>query len=295
MSGWIINIDGDRPNNWEIAKHNSVWATPKQFGISAGDDLFFWETKGGGLMAHAVASEDARPVSELEGVPWPDHAERHYVSRFDLAAISETSSPITRSWKVLQEWGEFSALPNRSVLQLDSQRAIERLRTLMLREVAMAIPPDVVREVEVIRKTIDARRFIERAVVERRGQSRFRHALLNAYSARCCISRCDAEAALEAAHITPYLGDHTNTLTNGLLLRADLHTLFDLYELTIDASTRRVHLSAALKVSQYSTFDGGRVVAPKQHDASPSSAQLMLHNQEFESRHNLTRLASPGA
>lgn len=32
---------------------------------------------------------------------------------------------------------------------------------------------------------------------------------------------------LEAAHVTPYLGPETNDITNGLLLRADLHTLLD--------------------------------------------------------------------
>jgi hypothetical protein len=74
----------------------------------------------------------------------------------------------------------------------------------------------------------DGRRKIERLVVLRQGQKAFREALLSAYQGRCAISGCDVEQVLEAAHIMPYLGEHTNFVTNGLLLRADLHTLFDL-------------------------------------------------------------------
>ncbi|MEH1887220.1 MULTISPECIES: HNH endonuclease signature motif containing protein [unclassified Nostoc] len=41
------------------------------------------------------------------------------------------------------------------------------------------------------------------------------------------ITNFDAEVALEAAHIIPYSETENNHPSNGLLLRADLHTLFD--------------------------------------------------------------------
>ncbi|MEI8410602.1 MULTISPECIES: HNH endonuclease [unclassified Kribbella] len=291
MSGWIINVDGKRRHNWQIAKDHAVWATTKRFPISAGDDLFFWETDGGGLIAHAVAREDARPVSDVEGVPWPDHAERHYRSRFDLVRISEVTTAVTRSWPTLQELGEFSGLPNRSVLRIDNERGIQRLRSLVLRDAATGISPEIINEVEDQREAIssdlDARRFVERSVVERQGQPQFRRELLRAYGARCCISGCDAEPALEAAHIVPYRGDHTNTLANGLLLRADLHTLLDLFELTIDASTRRVHLSPTLKKSQYSEFDNIQLLKPTPQNAAPRPDVLEVHNREFKRRQHL--------
>ncbi|MBE2321408.1 HNH endonuclease, partial [Solirubrobacter sp. CPCC 204708] len=66
------------------------------------------------------------------------------------------------------------------------------------------------------------------AVAQRRGQSTFRNQLLEAYDLRCAITGSNAVAVLEAAHICPYRGDHTNRVDNGLLLRADIHTLFDL-------------------------------------------------------------------
>ncbi len=49
--------------------------------------------------------------------------------------------------------------------------------------------------------------------------------LLKAYSGRCAVTGCDAEPALEAAHLRPYKGPESNTAANGLLLRSDIHTL----------------------------------------------------------------------
>lgn len=73
----------------------------------------------------------------------------------------------------------------------------------------------------------DGRKMIERMVTLRQGQPAFRNALMDAYERRCAITGCMIEVVLEAAHISPYLGEHTNHVTNGLLLRADIHTLFD--------------------------------------------------------------------
>jgi len=73
----------------------------------------------------------------------------------------------------------------------------------------------------------DGRKRIERLVTLRQGQPAFRQALMEAYERRCAITGCTIDDVLEAAHISPYLGEHTNHVTNGLLLRADMHTLFD--------------------------------------------------------------------
>ncbi len=81
---------------------------------------------------------------------------------------------------------------------------------------------------------------IMRAIKARRGQQRFRDALIDAYEGRCAITGCQVLDVLEAAHITPYLGPETNHVTNGLLLRADLHTLFDTDLIAVDPETRKV-------------------------------------------------------
>lgn len=74
----------------------------------------------------------------------------------------------------------------------------------------------------------DARQRELRAVFLRRGQEKFRKDLINAYKSRCAVTGCNIVEILEAAHIIPYRGEHTNRCNNGLLLRADIHTLFDL-------------------------------------------------------------------
>ena len=92
----------------------------------------------------------------------------------------------------------------------------------------------------------DERERAFRAIRLRRGQAAFRSALMEAYGRRCAITGCAVEDVLEAAHITPYVGSLTNHVSNGLLLRADLHTLFDCGLLAIDPKTRRVVVADAL-------------------------------------------------
>ncbi len=99
-----------------------------------------------------------------------------------------------------------------------------------------------------------------------------------AYEGKCAITGCPVEAVLEAAHIHPYLGQHTNDVTNGLLLRADLHTLFDLRLLWIDA-TNRVKVSHRLRDTPYWEHEGGMLRVPK-HAASRASAKALHWHRE---------------
>ena len=76
------------------------------------------------------------------------------------------------------------------------------------------------------------------SIKTRRGQSVFRDRLMMAYGRQCVITRCRVEGLLEAAHITPH-SEHTDyDVSNGLLLRSDIHTLFDLNMFGIDADYR---------------------------------------------------------
>ena len=108
----------------------------------------------------------------------------------------------------------------------------------------------------------DARRRIKRAIVARQGAGPFRASALAAFSGRCAISGYDVEQGLEAAHIVPYLGEHTNALANTLLLRADLHTLLDRSLLEIDPETLRIHLAPALDGTCLGSLAGTQVKLP---------------------------------
>ena len=67
-------------------------------------------------------------------------------------------------------------------------------------------------------------------------QAAFRRAVLAAYDGRCAITGCDAEDALEAAHVADWRVE--NDAGAGILLRADLHRLFERGLLVIDAECR---------------------------------------------------------
>lgn len=96
----------------------------------------------------------------------------------------------------------------------------------------------------------DGLKKIEQMVTLRQGQPGFRNALMDAYERRCAVTGCMIEDVLEAAHILPYAGPHTNHVTNGLLLRADIHTLFDrglikidrAYQITAPEHVRRAYV-----------------------------------------------------
>lgn len=90
----------------------------------------------------------------------------------------------------------------------------------------------------------------------RRGRKAFRDELIRRYGARCMISGCAVPALIEAAYIQPESVPKFNNPTNGLLLRGDLHTLFDLNLLGIDPARLTVSLHPDLRDSDYKEFDG---------------------------------------
>jgi hypothetical protein len=85
----------------------------------------------------------------------------------------------------------------------------------------------------------------------RRGQAAFRSELLVHFQRRCVVSDCQVEEILEAAHIHPYRGTKDHHVENGLLLRADLHTLFDLSLLAIDPQTHQLLLAPHVAQDPY--------------------------------------------
>ena len=71
--------------------------------------------------------------------------------------------------------------------------------------------------------------------------------VLDAYGGQCAITGSDAGPALEAAHPRPYRGVDSNVISDGLPLRGDIHTLFDLgLLLAIDPVTRQIVVSKLL-------------------------------------------------
>lgn len=128
----------------------------------------------------------------------------------------------------------------------------------------------------------DGRQRVFAAIVRRQGQQAFRDKLLAAYDNQCAVTRSRTEWVLEAAHITPYRGIKTNALSNGLLLRADIHTLFDLALISIEPRKIRIRVSSLLAGSHYEEFDGKEPTFPKSQTVQPSHAALEEHYSLFQ-------------
>jgi hypothetical protein len=130
---------------------------------------------------------------------------------------------------------------------------------------------------------LDARERVLRAIAARRGQPVFRHALLRAYDGACAFSGFDADEALEAAHVRPYRGRHTDHVRNGLLLRCDLHTLFDrrLTSIDVDAGGGwRVVMAESLRATRYGELHGSLVRLPRRSSDWPDPTAVRLHRED---------------
>lgn len=123
----------------------------------------------------------------------------------------------------------------------------------------------------------DQRDRVLASVVQRQGQREFRRALLEAYGEKCAITDCAVVDVLEAAHIYRYMGRETNVASNGLLLRADVHTLFDLRLISIDTSAMRVCVAPALAESEYWALSGKPFVGPSAAGFQVDQGQLARH------------------
>lgn len=122
----------------------------------------------------------------------------------------------------------------------------------------------------------DARVWALTAVAQRQGQAAFRAQILEAYSNQCAITGCKAVAVLEAAHIVPYRGEHTHRVDNGLLLRADIHTLFDLGLLWITEELK-VAVADSLADTEYADLIGQALRLPKRAGDRPNPVHLEAH------------------
>ncbi len=121
------------------------------------------------------------------------------------------------------------------------------------------------------------RQTIVQNVKDRRGQPAFRDSLLSAYENKCAITDSTVSALLEAAHIYPHVGLTTHNITNGLLLRADIHTLFDCGLIGINPDNYKIKLSKILENSEYDYLNEKTIRLPKNYNCYPSKKSLIYH------------------
>lgn len=82
--------------------------------------------------------------------------------------------------------------------------------------------------------------------LSRTEQTGFRSQLMNAYKGRCAFSNTNAQHTLQAAHIVPHNKTSNDSVNNGLLLRADIHLLFDAGLIKISPDTLEIKLDETI-------------------------------------------------
>jgi putative restriction endonuclease len=120
-------------------------------------------------------------------------------------------------------------------------------------------------------------------VQPRLGQGAFRVVVTDAYQRRCALSGEKVLPVLEAAHIRPYGEGGRHQIENGLLLRSDLHTLFDRGYLTV---TPDYHLEVSSRIRDdyenghdYYVYHGILIREPRRGAPRPSVENLTWHNE----------------
>jgi len=128
-----------------------------------------------------------------------------------------------------------------------------------------------------------APRYGDPAVVRPRlGQRTFRIAVMDAYERACAATGEHSLPALDAAHILPFAQGGPHSTSNGILLRADLHRLFEKGYITISPSYR-VEVSRRLKEEfhngrTYYPLQGTRLRLPQRVQDRPDPEFLRWHN-----------------
>lgn len=118
----------------------------------------------------------------------------------------------------------------------------------------------------------------------RLGQGSFRILVTDAYDRRCAVTGERVLPVLQAAHIRPYAAGGEHRVDNGLLLRSDLHTLFDRGYVTVTPELR-LEVSRRIRADfengrHYYALHGERVREPVDAAQRPAADFLRWHNEE---------------
>lgn len=127
-------------------------------------------------------------------------------------------------------------------------------------------------------------RYAEPQLIRPRlGQGAFRLAVTDAYKRECAVTGGRVLPALEAAHIQSYSSGGEHAVSNGLLLRRDIHSVFDAGYLTFDEDLRVV-VSDRVRTefnngNEYRRLQGEKLRLPPNPEFHPDPARLQWHRE----------------
>lgn len=183
-----------------------------------------------------------------------------------------------------------SPIPARALLSVysgrDRQNAIRRLDvSLAFAVLRAACSVEGYFQLELVARSnhVDGGR-IEALVQRRIGQHKFRTGLLERFGATCAVTGVQPEVVLDAAHLYNYAERPVHELDGGLLLRADLHRMFDRLLLTFDPESWTSHVAPVLLARHASlrVLDDRPIMVPA--GLLPNRALIADHHQTARKR-----------
>ncbi|SHG24885.1 HNH endonuclease [Chryseobacterium vrystaatense] len=116
--------------------------------------------------------------------------------------------------------------------------------------------------------------YILQRIKKRLRQMKFRRELLEAYRETCAVTGCKTVCVLEAAHIRPHSEGGQGIIANGILLRSDIHDLFDqkgedgkrLLNIT---SSHTIEVHELLRDTEYWDYNGKKMTPPQDKNKHP--------------------------
>lgn len=115
------------------------------------------------------------------------------------------------------------------------------------------------------------------AISHRRGPGEFRQNLFAAYNGCCAVTGCNAEPVLEAVYLKSNDRHFSINPSSGLLLRSDLHTLFDLHLVAIAPESLMVLFSPLLRETCYAEYHGKLLREAIAPEFQPNRLKLQFH------------------
>lgn len=179
-----------------------------------------------------------------------------------------------RDWKLHQQQGE--------VYDLSSGEGLRVWEECLIRAAAATAPVETRTRIAEFREGQRYGRPVQ--VRPRLGQGTFRTAILDAYGRACAVTTEHSLPVLESAHIRPYARSGKHEYGNGILLRVDIHRLFELGFVSVDPDLR-FRVSRRLRDewkngATYYERDGQLIHVPKHPDLQPDKRLLQWHYEE---------------
>lgn len=284
MSGYVFRIREQHPQHWEHAKDEGYWEFKIPHKIAPGETCYFIVNKTA-LVGRGIAASGRLDTPVGDHI-WDD--EERYPNRVLLTQMEDYLGPPITPKEIEGLIGRNLNQRSSSVLTAAEDLILKKLfGGASTRRDDIQDAPELDLEYEDLSDsdleefTTDRRDVTQVGIYLRRGQPAFRKSLLEAYDSTCAVTGSKVLSVLEAAHISPFKGAHTNVVTNGMLLRSDIHTLFDLFHLSVRADWS-IELAPHLRQTEYEKFHGKRLaLVPARSDLQPRGDLLEAHHETF--------------